>query len=401
MNFPIDKRNRWKPSISTVMIDVILYPRLFALFMNMSFNKNLINNEIHHGGEFYSDKGGYYIYLPATFIYGFHASAYPDSLDYKNGRGFEINNEKDVVFTKYTYGVSILVLPFFLASHFSAKLFNLQADGFSLIYHRMAIIACVFYLILSMFILNLFFSYLFSSWQTWYFGGSFGCRVMVEFYALFALALGYFILDLYQRKNLFLKITPFIILTLVICFNVRLFDNGLSYSGGTWSWEEYKDQLRNAGLVNFNRTDYIYRNDFENLSMNFGFHPTLRRVRSGNVAAFVTGDIPSSCNYLRRLNTILDTKAVTGVSAGIWINPVDTDKTGSYFIGDIEDVHRNLIWRFQSNIDDYLVKANKWEEVKLVFNIPPGIDSNNFIRFYILNAGKTKFYIDDMVIRFE
>jgi len=582
------------------LLDAILYPLLFALFLNLSFNINFSKNKLWYGGEFWSDKGGYYIYLPATFIYGFHASAYPDSLDYKNGRGFRLNKDADKMMTKYTFGVSFFVLPFFLPAHFIATQFDLQPDGFSMIYHRMAAVACVFYLILSMFILKsfllyyfprwlsyslpfiillstnlyfyglddvmmshlysfflislyllvfktylvrqmksvgllialgfvlaflvlirptnillvlilvfwdagsrkeigyrirhflrvkpiliflvafllvffpqfiywhyisgnwifytyqgetftfwnspmiipfwfsplnglfpytpaailfvtgfivmiarkypngvlllllfLFYSYLFSSWENWYFGGSFGCRVMVEFYALFSLAMGYFILFFMQRRNLLLKLIPIILVAGCIQFNQQLFYRKTFYAGGTWSWEDYKDQLRKAELIEFTRTDYTYKNDFENRCMYFGYPTAFEPVHSGTISTYVNMNELYHCTYERVLNKILDTGKVSRVSVSVWIDPVDSVITGAGFFCRIEDFKRHEIVSRRYPIDDFLTHAGEWAEVRFTFPVPDTLDGNQILRFYLENTCRTRFYIDDLVIHFE
>lgn len=95
--------------------------------------------------EIYSDKSGYYIYLPATFIYGFHQDAYPDSIDFKLGNGFGFVNGKMV--NKYTCGVAIVTSPFFLATHLYQRASGGNADGFSPAYFNFTYTASVFYLL--------------------------------------------------------------------------------------------------------------------------------------------------------------------------------------------------------------------------------------------------------------
>ncbi len=93
---------------------------------------------------------GYYVYLPATFIYDFDASAFPDSMDYKTGGGFDLIDSTHKVSTKYTYGVAILEMPFFLLAHTLAPIFGQAQDGFAPIYHKMINVSGVFYLSLGL-----------------------------------------------------------------------------------------------------------------------------------------------------------------------------------------------------------------------------------------------------------
>jgi hypothetical protein len=73
------------------------------------------------GNVLWSDAEGYYLYLPATFIYG-------DWQQFDGEDGVHmiaccaVSKDKKLVQTRYTYGVSILEVPFFLAAHAYASL---------------------------------------------------------------------------------------------------------------------------------------------------------------------------------------------------------------------------------------------------------------------------------------
>lgn len=100
--------------------------------------------------EIFSDKAGYYSYLPATFIYSFDGRQVADTLTEAIGRGFNVDAQGHIV-TKYPIGVAILQAPFFLLTHYVvAPLLGYPADGFSPPYHRMIDIAAWVYFLLSM-----------------------------------------------------------------------------------------------------------------------------------------------------------------------------------------------------------------------------------------------------------
>ncbi len=104
--------------------------------------------------EIYADKSGYYIYLPAAFIYGFYESSYPDSIDVRLGDGFSFYRGKLV--TKYTCGVAILTSPFFIITHLIQLACGETADGFSTAYLNYAYMAAIFYLLAGLIALWLF-----------------------------------------------------------------------------------------------------------------------------------------------------------------------------------------------------------------------------------------------------
>jgi hypothetical protein len=145
MRFSINKKR---------LQDPVVFFFSFIILLIIAMNLNFHGGKMNMGGEIWSDKAGYYVYLPATFIYHFDAAEFPENIDSETGNGFSLNQESHKVLTKYTCAVSILVAPFFLATHLIASVFDLKPDGFSMIYHGMAVVAGVFYLTLGLFFLK-------------------------------------------------------------------------------------------------------------------------------------------------------------------------------------------------------------------------------------------------------
>jgi len=65
----------------------------------------------------WADQAGYYVYLPALFIYNFEGKAVPDEVIEKSGNGFQADTVNNKIITQYTYGVALLQSPFFLLGH--------------------------------------------------------------------------------------------------------------------------------------------------------------------------------------------------------------------------------------------------------------------------------------------
>jgi hypothetical protein len=78
----------------------------------------------------WADQTGYYIYLPATFIYEWDADRLPENIMDKTGLGFETYAENKI-FTRYTSGVSFFQLPFFAVGHLLSGISGSPQDGFS------------------------------------------------------------------------------------------------------------------------------------------------------------------------------------------------------------------------------------------------------------------------------
>ena len=112
------------------------------LFIAMNINFSRISFSDRSGGMSYiicSDAAGYYEYLPYLFIK-------KDILH--QHYAFPLDNGKTI--NKYTMGVAVLQLPFFLAAHCIALIFQLQPTGYSNIYGYGIAFATSFYVFLGL-----------------------------------------------------------------------------------------------------------------------------------------------------------------------------------------------------------------------------------------------------------
>lgn len=111
-------------------------------------------------GEIWADRAGYYVYLPAFFKAKMDGTRFPEKIADKTGNGFSVEGKK--ISTKYTCGVALLLSPFFVTTHYVAKILHLEQDmGFGAVYHRMTGIAAIFYFVLGMLMLSRFLSFYF------------------------------------------------------------------------------------------------------------------------------------------------------------------------------------------------------------------------------------------------
>ncbi|MDP4281936.1 MAG: hypothetical protein Q8867_07260 [Bacteroidota bacterium] len=133
--------------------DLAFFTLLLVIGILLGWNINFINRS--GPGPIYADKAAYYVYLPATFIYGWDVNKFPKGIDEKT-KGFTLHYPDNKLIIKTTYGVALMVSPFFLVTHAIAVKQNLQPDGFSDIYEKMTVFPAVFYLILGMFFLKKF-----------------------------------------------------------------------------------------------------------------------------------------------------------------------------------------------------------------------------------------------------
>ncbi len=113
------------------------------------FTKNLDNK---YDKVVMAEGHGYYVYLPALFIYHDNTFSFFNEVYLKYyypgfnppTRNF-INEFDGIRVNKYYPGVSLLWMPFFLLAHLLALIFHLPADGYSNIYQYGIGLAGIFY----------------------------------------------------------------------------------------------------------------------------------------------------------------------------------------------------------------------------------------------------------------
>jgi len=132
-------------SVATLVVSVFFY---------LQFGKK--------STTFYGDSLGYYLYLPATFIYNNHKDIttypnegeLPESVRWYTGqlKTDAVKTPKGYVLNQYTYGIAFFELPFFLIAHGIEKAKDLPANGFSNTYNIWLKTGTIFYAILSLLI---------------------------------------------------------------------------------------------------------------------------------------------------------------------------------------------------------------------------------------------------------
>ena len=131
----------------------LIWTLLAVCTLYLAMNLHSRTGYFNYKSELFADKVGYYVYLPATFVYGFDADAVPDDLPMQVGCGFFLDHQ-DKIYTKYPIGVAVLQAPFFLITHYIiAPLSGYATDGFSAPYHKMIDVAAWAYMLLGLMLL--------------------------------------------------------------------------------------------------------------------------------------------------------------------------------------------------------------------------------------------------------
>ena len=243
-------------------------------------------------------------------------------------------------------------------------------------------------------------SYVFASWYCWFFGGSFGYRPMVEYYALFSLPFTYFICSLSRMKNLYFQSLLIFLILFSVNYNLRMTYHQRWNTSSAWAWDDYLRYMENAGIYHCPRHSYTYIQDFENFGIP-EIGPIRKCVHSPIWAGYVDKSIEFNRLFSQRMDNILG-KPLKQVNAEVWINPGKKLKTGTRFVCRIEDTQQKVYYLKDIKIDEFLKGPDKWSRISAAFEIPEWVDQANSINFLIWNFARSDTtYIDDLKLRFE
>jgi hypothetical protein len=83
--------------------------------------------------------------------------------------------------------------------------------------------------------------YTFSSWWAWWFGGAFGHRAFIEYFAIGAIPMA-FAFDYFRKSNVVLKLGAIILTGLAVYANLRMtYHYAPPWDGPYWNWGRYWD----------------------------------------------------------------------------------------------------------------------------------------------------------------
>lgn len=126
---------------------------LAALFTLLALNRHSRSKIYTYNSQIMSDKAGYYVYLPALFLYNFDAAAFPAKVDTLTGNGFHLDLRSGKVLSKYPVGTAFMQMPFFIGAHLVQSVTHGCTDGFCKPYQDAIDIGAAIYLLLGLWML--------------------------------------------------------------------------------------------------------------------------------------------------------------------------------------------------------------------------------------------------------
>ena len=247
----------------------------------------------------------------------------------------------------------------------------------------------------------LFISYLFSSWCSWFFGGSFGYRPFVEFYALLAIPFAWFISTIPKMKNLYIRMMVVLLIAASVWYNQKLTWNQRWNTSSTWAWDDYLLYLDYAGLYNSPRTTYLYKKDFENNALE-KINTQTKHYRSPTVGGVIYKSDNLTVFFKRDLSGILK-YPVSKITASLWIHPGELKRTGLVFLVNCSDWQNKSYFYKQFFVDDFIKGPDQWTKVYGTIDLPDTLNQQGLSCSVALwNIQKqSNIYFDDLRLLFQ
>lgn len=248
------------------------------------------------------------------------------------------------------------------------------------------------------FLLN---TYIIGSWHAWFFGGSFGSRPFAEFFALFALAFGYALFEIFRIKNLFLRAVLILLVLISVLYNQRMIYNPWWNTYSTWAWNDFRDILDIKNVQHFDKGSYTYLQDFENISFDPSVQKTQMNYRSKTRACLVERSHEFACHYEHGLGPFLDHK-VKRIKMECWIDPFLRDSCGALMVSMIVNENGEPFLYKTTPLDKHTAVSTQWHRVADEISVPEWLNDPGYrFVFYLWNRKKTDFIVDDIQIKFE
>jgi len=244
-------------------------------------------------------------------------------------------------------------------------------------------------------------SYVTASWHMWFFGGSYGARTFVEYYAFFSLAFAWCIESVLRIRNLFSKNLVILAMVLLVLFNHRMISVPRWNTASTWAWDELMNWLNDNDILHFEKASYTYINDFENKSFHHSIQKTTRNVYSRAKSCMLSSSFEFGCPYSLSMKRILD-QPVKRIEASCMVDPFTSDHTDAFMVCIIE--HKTIgpfIYR-SVPFNSFNTRRGHWTKITTQFDVPVWINDPEYtFRFYIWNKRKNHMILDDIRIRFD
>jgi len=255
-------------------------------------------------------------------------------------------------------------------------------------------------------------TYVFSSWWYWAYGGSFGSRPFIDYYAFFAFAFALSVNML--NLSWWYKIPGVVIGILCLYLNLlqtRQYENFILLYDGMDKAKYWKVFLHTGveyiGCFDVKEIQndydfmekYTLSNDFENNKWGNDNNVTCAYAHSGTHSAFSNSTLQYSPGYIDSVGHLPQpAKGKLSVYTEFWVYMPDKNNDARLIVALQEKDNPSYFWH-NISIPEIVDSCNKWTKIEDAVELPDFKSKNDRISIYVLNP-KGIVYIDDVVIKF-
>lgn len=263
--------------------------------------------------------------------------------------------------------------------------------------------------------------YVYSSYEEWWFAGSFSSRVMMDTYPLLTLPLGYFIHFISEKKRV-AKILTIMALTMLVTLNlfqIWQYNNNIidhermtkayywQVFGKTFTTEEFKESLeveRNLEPVEyikrenkFEKKQLVYY-DFENpMTASDSVHYSPDVIHSGGKSFRLDSSLIYSPGITMKYAQ-LTKKEYAWLRTSVFVYPeYDMVENPASLVVTFEHLGKSYKYR-ALDMDTLHLKTKQWNKVSMDYMTPIIKSPNDILKIYVWHRGQKPLYLDDMLI---
>jgi len=276
---------------------------------------------------------------------------------------------------------------------------------------------------ISLLLYMLLFTYIISSWWSWWYGMSFGHRAFLDHYAVFGILFGMALTDAKTKaiRYLIYLIMPFMIWMNMI--QVYQFKNWIlywdmneemywrvflktdeSYNGMLWREAKLKEQEKQQQIMESKFKDLVSDNTYED-----NFERDLPDVdeyyvendifRSENTSIRLTSRYQYSHGLKTRIENLADTSRVL-IKASVWVYvPEFPDMNTFSLIVSIENEQGTYHYHGVDSRSDE-IKTAGWNEIEIASEAHNLKSTDDILKVYVWYTGNHEIYVDDLKVEF-
>lgn len=261
--------------------------------------------------------------------------------------------------------------------------------------------------------------YILSCWWMWYYGGSYGMRAIIEYFAFFGLLFGV-LLERLQRnwKMIFNALAVFIVLPLIYVNLVQTwqyYEGILPYDGmtkekyahifmqtGRQFFFIYPPEGRTWNVAPVNKVIAAETNDFEgNVTWPFSDNVIVSpQHTSGTHALRLEKGKNNSPAFTRTVSSLvpdsLSGKAWARVTFKLWLDKNNTDL--QLVVSQYGDHGDSYGW-FAPSVIQVTDKEKQWVQLRFDTPVFPARSADDKLSIYFLKTDKSVVYIDDVEVQ--